>query len=304
LKVLIFNYIDLGGSIPPQLGNLSNLEILKLNGNHLNGIIPGELGNLLNLKELDLSGNRFNDVIPPELGKLTCLQKLRLANSHLIGSIPRELGNLTDLQDINLNNNKLEGSIPPELGNLTNLQHLWLQFNRLSGQIPPELGDLPRLQQLQLQGNRLSGTIPINLTGLRIYMMDISYNGLYTTEAVVHRWLKRLQSSWSDTQTTAPVNVSAVSISSSSIKVSWTPIKYKEDKGGYEVYYSTSPRGPWISAEITANKSTSSFEITGLSPGKKYYFVVQTRTNPHSKNKNTVVSQYSKVVFATINQAE
>jgi Leucine-rich repeat (LRR) protein len=225
------------------------------------------------------------------------LQKLRMVNSHLIGSIPRELGNLTDVQDINLSFNKLEGSIPPELGNLTNLQHLWLQFNQLSGPIPPELGNLSRLQQLRLQGNRLVGNIPINLTGLRVYLLDISYNGLYTTEAVVSRWLKRLQSNWSDTQTTAPTNVSAVSNSSSSIKVSWTPIKYKEDKGGYVIYYSTSPRGPWIDAGMTENKSTNSFEITGLSPGKKYYFVVQTRTDPHLKNKNTVISEYSKDVF-------
>jgi hypothetical protein len=113
------------------------------------------------------------------------------------------------------------------------------------------------------------------------------------------QWLKRRQSNWSDTQTTAPTNVSAVSISSSSIKVSWTPIKYKGDTGGYLVYYSTSPRGPWIAAGMTANKLTNAFEITGLSPGKKYYFVVQTRTNPHFKNKNTVVSEYSKDVFAT-----
>jgi len=299
LKELILNYNDLSGSIPPQLGNLSNLEILRLNNNHLTGMIPPELGNLLNLKELDLSGNRFNQVIPPELGKLTCVQKLGLAGSHLIGSIPPELGNLTDVEDINLSNNKLEGSIPPELGNLSNLHHLWLRGNQLSGSIPPALGNLSRLQQLRLQGNRLSGSIPINLAGLRVYLLDVSYNGLYTTEEVVQRWLNRKQSNWSDTQTIAPINVSAVSISSSSIKVSWTPIKYKEDKGGYEVYYSTSPRGPWITAGMTANKSSNSFEITGLSPGTKYYFVVQTRTNPHLKNKNTVVSQYSKDAFAT-----
>ena len=148
-------------------------------------------------------------------------------------------------------------------------------------------------------GNRISGSIPINLTGLHVYLLDISYNGLYAAETEVHQWLDRRQSEWSATQTTAPTNVSAVSISSSSIKVSWTPIKYKEDKGGYEVYYSTTPRGPWLEAGMTANKLTSSFEITALSPGKKYYFVVQTRTDPHIKNKNTLVSGYSKVVFAS-----
>ena len=45
---------ELTGPIPPELGNLSNLQSLQLGGNHLTGPIPRELGNLSNLRELGL----------------------------------------------------------------------------------------------------------------------------------------------------------------------------------------------------------------------------------------------------------
>ena len=38
------------GEIPPELGKLSNLEILELYGNGLSGEIPSELGSLSNLE--------------------------------------------------------------------------------------------------------------------------------------------------------------------------------------------------------------------------------------------------------------
>ena len=40
------------GSIPPEIGNLTNLEILILSINQLTGSIPPEIGNLTNLKIL------------------------------------------------------------------------------------------------------------------------------------------------------------------------------------------------------------------------------------------------------------
>ncbi|MCP4151225.1 MAG: fibronectin type III domain-containing protein [bacterium] len=52
-------------------------------------------------------------------------------------------------------------------------------------------------------------------------------------------------------------------------------------------------------AEITADKSSDSFEVTQLKPGKKYYFVLQTQTDAHERNSNKVVSEFSKVVSVT-----
>ena len=71
---------------------------LSLMSNSLTGTIPSELGNLTNLTWLNLSRNSLSGGIPGELGNLTNLEQLNLSDNSLSGSIPRELGSLTNLE--------------------------------------------------------------------------------------------------------------------------------------------------------------------------------------------------------------
>ena len=73
----------LGGEIPPELGNLTELRGLDLSGNELSGEIPPELGNLANLTSLGLGENGLSGEIPPELGNLANLEWLSLGSNQL-----------------------------------------------------------------------------------------------------------------------------------------------------------------------------------------------------------------------------
>jgi Leucine-rich repeat (LRR) protein len=146
---------QLSGSIPPELGQLSNLEDLVLFSNQLSGTIPAELGQLTNLTWLSLRGNQLSGTIPPELGQLTNLTELYLFSNQLSGTIPPELGQLSNLEYLRLSFNQLSGSIPPELGQLSNLKRLRLYYNQLCGEIPSELMNLTNLGDLRLQNNNL-----------------------------------------------------------------------------------------------------------------------------------------------------
>ncbi len=157
---------DLTGSIPSELGNLSSLTDLDLRSNDLTGSIPSELGNLSSLTDLDLGSNALAGPIPSELGNLSSLSRLTLSRNALAGSIPSELGNLSGLQGLNLSFNSLTGSIPSELGNLSGLQGLNLSYNSLTDRIPTELGNLSSLQGLYLENNALTGSIPSELGNL------------------------------------------------------------------------------------------------------------------------------------------
>ena len=78
------------------------VDTLDLRGNFLTGEIPPELGDLSNLEELDLSHSQLTGEIPPELGRLSNLHSLFLSGNALTGEIPPELGSLSNLEELYL----------------------------------------------------------------------------------------------------------------------------------------------------------------------------------------------------------
>ena len=187
---LILRESDMRGSIPPELGRLSELTHLDLRRNLLNGEIPGELGQLTKLVALDLHGNRLEGPIPPELGRLSDLKILNAHSNRLNGAIPAELGRVSNLEQLYLHNNRLSGTIPGELGSLGILDNLWLSNNRLSGNVPTELGLLAGLTHLSLHSNRLSGTIPSELSTLGSSLVRLRLSGNMFTGCIPARLSK------------------------------------------------------------------------------------------------------------------
>ena len=113
---------NLNGIIPPELGNLTGLQKLHLDGNQLTGSIPDTLGDLSRLEHLWLYGNRLTGEIPATLGSLTRLETLDLHRNSLSGAIPASLGGLPNLRELHLHDNQLSGSMPDTLGNLAALK--------------------------------------------------------------------------------------------------------------------------------------------------------------------------------------
>jgi small GTP-binding protein len=169
--------LDLAGkginSLPAEIGQLTNLELLDLSGNQLTSV-PKELGQLENLTTLVLSGNKLTSV-PKEMGQLTNLKTLYLFYNQLT-SVPKELGRLTNLKMLWLHDNQLT-SVPKELGRLTTLTGLWLHKNKLTS-VPKELGQLKNLEWLYLDGNKLT-SVPKELGQLtNLKRLDLHENQL------------------------------------------------------------------------------------------------------------------------------
>ena len=175
LRMLRLGTNALVGPIPVELANMRNLTELYLNSNELFGPIPTEMGNLTNLVALSLKHNALSGPIPLGIARLTRLAHLSLLDNRLSGPIPAELRNLTSLGNLSLGSNDLWGRIPAELGDLTSLRSLSLRYNELSGPIPVEIGNLTNLAALYLGSNALSGPIPVeigNLTNLVRLTLD------------------------------------------------------------------------------------------------------------------------------------
>ena len=111
---------------------------LQLSDNWLRGEIPPEIGDLTNLEHLSLNDNPITGEIPPEIGRLTNLAGLGISVSILRRDAPRSLKpNLT-------------GRIPNELSNLVNLESLSLSGNSLTGEIPSYVADLRKLRTVEV----------------------------------------------------------------------------------------------------------------------------------------------------------
>jgi Leucine-rich repeat (LRR) protein len=157
--------IDMGftrltGTLPTELGLMTALNSLFLQGNQLNGTLCTELGLMSALTYLDLSANELNGTLPTELGLMTALTYLDLSDNQWTGTLPTELGLMIALNDLSLDENELTGTLPTELGLMTSLTSLSLDNNHLAGTLAKELGLLPNLKQLWLSVNHWTGTIP------------------------------------------------------------------------------------------------------------------------------------------------
>ncbi|KAI4306812.1 hypothetical protein L6164_030057 [Bauhinia variegata] len=218
IRQLYFDFNQIIGNIPEEIGNLINLAVLTMGDNLFTGIIPTSFGNLKKMQVMSLSGNRLSGLIPPSIGNLTPLNRLFLFNNRLQGSIPSSMGNFRNLQYLdmsqnnlsgtipsqviglsslsqlfNLSRNSLSGSLPREVGNMKNVNSLDLSENDLSGEIPETIGGCVSLEYLYLQGNSFQGGIPstlASLSGLRV--LNLSQNNL---SGEIPQDLQRLPSS-------------------------------------------------------------------------------------------------------------
>ena len=148
---------------------------LELSSNNLRGTLPADLGTLSNLSTLDLSDNQLSGTIP-DLSALIGLMTLNLRDNQLSGTIPDWLSSLLSLTTLNLGENRLTGAIPEELGDLFLLDFLYLDNNQLSGPIPVwVIGQVSGLQVTRFAGNSLTGCVP---NGLRYLVTASDYNAL------------------------------------------------------------------------------------------------------------------------------
>jgi diadenosine tetraphosphate (Ap4A) HIT family hydrolase len=149
-KVLELRYANLT-RLPPEIGNLTDLETLDLTRNQLESL-PPEIGKLGRLKELFVEDNRLSS-LPPQIGDLSNLTILLLRNNRL-SSLPPQIGNLGKLKKLRLLRNQLT-SLPPEIGNLSELKWLGIPHNQLES-LPKEIGLLKKLTMLRAFNNKLT----------------------------------------------------------------------------------------------------------------------------------------------------
>ncbi len=315
------------GPVPEWLRQVATLEELKLRGTGRTGEIPAWLPELRRLAWLDLSYNPFLEgPAPTFLAGLPRLRRLLLSGASLIGPFPDPLAEIPTLRILALRDNAFDPGPVPEalrgtavslldLGNTNrtgtlpvslpaSLRVLRLDRNHLAGGIPPAWGAL-HLEVLDLHANRLTGAVPPEIALLSHLRddagLDLRWNGLSQADPALVAVLDRKQvgGNWRSTQTLPPHNLAASRSGATRVRLTWTPIRFQEGEGAYDIFHSTSPDGSFTRVGRTADKRASTFEISGLAPRTRHFFLLRTTTEPHERNANRIVSHTSPVVQAT-----
>ncbi|CAB9514581.1 receptor-like protein kinase [Seminavis robusta] len=164
---ILTNLVDLSlaveqltGVIPTEIGRLTNLKYISSHRTNLEGPLPSEIGLLSNMLAINLGSNRMTSTIPSEILSLKKLMVLFLYEAQMSGTIPTEIGLLTDMVHLYIGPNRFEGTLPSELGLLTKLEALTINNNNITSTMPTTLGQLSSLFGMQFLGTGLTGTIP------------------------------------------------------------------------------------------------------------------------------------------------
>jgi len=311
-SIIIFDN-SLSGQIPPDIGDLSLLWWFEASHNQLSGKVPIEFGRLVNLETVYLDENLLTG-LPPEIGNLSLLSHLDL-HDNLIPELPDTLGRCASLSELDVSANELAGPFPEALLALHGLDRLNLDDNHLSGGIPADIHRLESLGLLGLGSNQLTGEVPASITRLPIrdagyyyphsyydWWLELRYNALYAVEPEVIAWLDRKSPYGYDhfrqTQTAAPEGVAFTPEGRGSGTLSWQPMPYQADPGGYEIFRADLPGGPYTLLLTVADKAASSAPVEGLDPERTTFLAVRGYTEPHPQNRNRVASELSPDVAA------
>ncbi|XP_058738991.1 receptor-like kinase TMK3 [Vicia villosa] len=199
--------LNLSGTLPHNLNELTELFNLGLQNNNLHGPLPS-LNGLTNLKYAFFDNNDFDSIPNDFFQGLTSLETLALDNNNLnvstngwnfpsslldsaqlttlscmscnlVGPLPDFLGKMNSLSFLKLSENSLRGEIPLSL-NGSGLQTLWLNNQKgegesLSGSIDV-VATMVSLTSLWLHGNRFTGSIPENIGDL-VSLKELNLNG-------------------------------------------------------------------------------------------------------------------------------
>jgi hypothetical protein len=116
---------ELGGRIPTEIGNLTNLIFLDLDFNKLTGSFPTELFSLSHMTQLDVNDNQLTGSVNG-IGVFPQMEFLQLHTNLFTGQVPDGVGAFNLMAAFTLHDTLISGTMPASVcdllfGNLTSL---------------------------------------------------------------------------------------------------------------------------------------------------------------------------------------
>ncbi|XAR57275.1 hypothetical protein NMG60_11025351 [Bertholletia excelsa] len=170
------NHAGISGTLPEELGLLSDLALFHINSNFFCGTIPASFCKLKLLYELDVSNNLLAGKFPEVVLSLPSLKFLDIRFNHFEGNLPSSLFD-KKLDALFINDNKFQTSLPENFGN-SPVSVVVLANNNLNGCLPASIGNLGgTLNEIILMNAGLRGCLPPEIGALKeVTVFDVSSN--------------------------------------------------------------------------------------------------------------------------------
>ncbi|MGL4412399.1 MAG: leucine-rich repeat domain-containing protein [Bacteroidales bacterium] len=149
------------GSIPNEIGYISELKSLHLAADELVGELPRHITLLTNLKTLYVSAAQSSNLkweLTEEYKAITNLESLTISNVEPNSILTNPLGviyQLSSIKELTLGLPYVTGSMQSGISNLENLEKLELRMPNINA-LPSDMGDLKKLKKLTLATHKVS----------------------------------------------------------------------------------------------------------------------------------------------------
>ncbi|XP_015886734.3 receptor-like protein EIX2 [Ziziphus jujuba] len=183
---LSYNYFMVG-TIPSQLGNLTNLRILDLRDSIKTIDSLRWLPHLSSLRILKFESTNFTKAVDwlKSIKLASSLSSLELSYCEfpkIDASLISHLNSSNSLRDLSVAGNGFHPTIIPWLLNVSsNLVNLILYYNGIGGLFPNSIPNMESLEHIDLSGNSLEGGLPKslgNLCNLKVLLLNNNeFNG-------------------------------------------------------------------------------------------------------------------------------
>jgi Leucine-rich repeat (LRR) protein len=146
--------------IPPEIGSLSKLESLTIEGVPVTSL-PDDITKLHNLKYLTVRFTKLTQ-LPTGISSMSSLIRADFSHNELF-FLPSGIWNLPDLTELRINDNQVT-ELPPGIVPGSKLTKLDLRNNKITA-LPDDVKFLQKLSVLYGGGNSIPQDIRDNITG-------------------------------------------------------------------------------------------------------------------------------------------
>ena len=174
---LVCNTPDQKGVLSEEIGKLTGLKVLLIDGKGFGGALPASISNLKNLEEISIVGTSIRGQIPEGILSLPKVWRIIISECELSGELPKDITKTaSNLAIVDLSRNHLRGELPNNIKGIR-LDLDYNDYTKFPFEYIIQREELSFKGDLYMKHNKITGVIPDSILNNPEWIGDLN---LYT----------------------------------------------------------------------------------------------------------------------------